>query len=171
MDSIRPGTTASSRSVRRRSLALIAAVMLLTLSLGAGTAMADGRRDDREAASTFTKWVTAYPAMAGVVGGDVGPGTYAGEILKYTPGTTTVIEALYHFDGSRHVFTALVHVEQTGLRAVITGVVTDGWLKGHPVQGGYRQITCSQAPDGTCYQGTLDILRGAEAAPRMPRWA
>ena len=169
MDPTRPVTTASSRSIRRRSLALVAAVMLLTLSLGAGTALADGGRHQRDAESTFTKWVTAYPAMAGVVGGDVGPGTYAGEILKYTPGTTTVIEALYHFTGSRHAFTALVHVEQTGLRAVISGVVTDGWLKGHPVQGAYRQITCSQAPDGTCYQGTLDILRGAEAASRMPR--
>ena len=82
--------------------------------------------------------------MAGVVGGDVGAGAFAGEILTYTPGNTptdpTVIEALYHFNGSRHSFTAAVHVEQTGLSAVVTGVVTDGWLRGNPVRGPYTQI-------------------------------
>jgi hypothetical protein len=163
MNSIRPGTPARSRDVRWRALALISCVTLLALSMGAGTALADDGRHQGNAESTFTKWVTSYPAMAGVVGGDVGPGIYAGEILKYTPGTTTVIEALYHFTGSRHAFTALVHVEQTGLRAVISGVVTDGWLKGHQVHGRYQQIACSEAPDGTCYQGMLDILRGSRA--------
>jgi hypothetical protein len=76
------------------------------------------------------------------------------------PGSSPkVIEALYHFNGPRHAFSALVHVEQTGLKAVISGVVTDGWLKGSPVEGKYTQITCTQAPNGTCFQGTLDILR------------
>lgn len=144
-----------------RALALIAAIALLTLSLGAGLVAANGHRHHGDAENTFTKWIIAFPAMAGVVGGDVGDGTYAGEILKYTPGATTVIEALYHFNGSRHSFTALVHVEQTGLKAVITGVVTEGWLKGHPVKGRYTQITCTEAPDGTCFQGKLNILRGS----------
>jgi hypothetical protein len=48
-----------------------------------------------------------------------------------------VLEALYHFTGSRHSFTALVHVVQSGSAngstAVITGVVTDGWLEGNLV--------------------------------------
>jgi len=68
-----------------------------------------------------------------------------------------VIEALYHFTGSRHSFTALVHVEQTGLKAVIIGVVTDGWLKGHKVEGQYTQITCTQSSGG-CFKGTLDVM-------------
>ena len=148
-----------TKGIRSRAFLLIAVVSLLTLSLGAGTALADGGRHTDEAHNTFTKYVSSYPAMAGVVGGDVGSGTYAGEILKRTPGTTTVIEALYHCNGSRHTFSALVHVEQTGLKAVITGVVTEGWLKGHPVEGKYTQITCTQSPNGTCFQGTLDILR------------
>jgi hypothetical protein len=151
------------KGTRRRALALIVAGALVTLALSAGVASANGGRDSRNAENTFTKYISAYPAMAGVVGGDVGKGTYAGEILKYTPGTTTVIEALYHFNGSKHSFTALVHVEQTGLKAVISGVVTEGWLKGNPVKGKYTQITCSQAPDNTCFQGTLDILRGSES--------
>ena len=162
MDTNRNGTTTQGKGRRLRTISLVAAGMLLALSLGTGTALADGNRHHGDAENTFTKWITAYPAMAGVVGGDAGSGTYAGEILKYTPGTTTVIEALYHFTGSRHSFSALVHVEQTGLRARITGVVTDGWLKGNPVQGKYTQITCAHDATRTdCFQGTLDILRGS----------
>jgi hypothetical protein len=155
MSPARTGT----KSIATRVVVLIAAVSLLALTLGAGVASANSGRHTDEAHNTFTKYVSTYPAMTGVVGGDVGSGTYAGEILKRTPGTTTVIEALYHFNGSRHTFSALVHVEQTGLKAVITGVVTEGWLKGHPVEGKYTQITCTQSPNGTCFQGTLDILR------------
>ena len=33
--------------------------------------------------ATFTKYITNYPIMSGVVGGDVGTGTYAGEVLKF----------------------------------------------------------------------------------------
>ena len=54
---------------------------------------------------------------------------YVGKVLDFTEGPTAVIEARYRFDGSKQSFTALVHVEQTGLHAVISGVVTDGWGK------------------------------------------
>jgi hypothetical protein len=166
MRPIRIETATGARGGRVRALALIAGAALLAVSLGSGTALADGGRHHAVAENTFTKYLSAYPIMAGVVGGDVGTGTYAGEILKYTLGTATtpkVIEALYHFNGSKHSFTALVHVEQTGLKAAITGVVTDGWLKGHPVEGRYTQISCTQAPSGTCFQGTLDLLRGSNS--------
>src|SRR5215216_2394083 len=64
--------------------------------------------------ATFTKWVTtSSPAegvlanMVGVVGGDVGPGTYTGEVISLnTVGNITSIKALYHFNGSKHAFTA-----------------------------------------------------------------
>ena len=153
----RTGTPTTAKGVRARAFALIASVALLTLCLGVGVASASGGQNPR-AENTFTKWITTFPTMAGVVGGDVGKGIYAGEVLKMTPGSTTVIEALYHFNGSKHAFTALVHVEQTGLKAVIIGVVTSGWLKGHKVTGEYTQTTCAQAPapDHTCYRGTLD---------------
>ena len=52
-------------------------------------------------------------------------------------------EGFDRFSGSDRQFTALVHVEQTGLEAVITGVVTEGWGKGHQVVGGYQR---SSAP-------------------------
>ena len=65
------------------------------LSLGAGTASAGvGQR------ATFTKWVTDWPNMAGVVGGSVGDGAFSGKVIDYNPGPTTVIAAIYHFDGS-----------------------------------------------------------------------
>jgi hypothetical protein len=132
--------------IRRLGIFVAMAVILTTASVVASAQQ-----------STFTKWITTAPAMAGVVGGAVGDGSYAGEILKYTEGPTTVIEALYHFNGSKHSFAALVHVEQTGLNAVISGVVTEGWLKGNQVKGAYTQITSKKSPNGTAFQGTLDI--------------
>jgi hypothetical protein len=158
------GTVARFTRRGTRAAALTGAVVLLALSSGTGVASADAHRDHRAAENTFTKWITTFPAMAGVVGGDVGTGSFAGEILTYSPGNTpadpTVIEARYHFNGSRHSFSALVHVEQTGLSAAVTGVVTEGWLRGNPVSGRYMQIDCAESPNGTCFRGTLDVLRG-----------
>jgi len=145
--------------IARRLLILVAGVALLTVSAGAGVAAATGGRGDGSA--TFTKWVTDWPNMAGVVGGSVGSGAFSGKVLDYNPGPTTVIAAIYHFGGSRHSFTALVHVEQTGLHAVIVGVVTDGWGSGRLVSGEYTQITCGH--DGVttdCFRGRLVIDRG-----------
>jgi hypothetical protein len=113
--------------------------------------------------ATFTKWLIGEgPEMAGVVGGAAGEGAYAGKVLDMHPGPTTTIEAIYQFNGSKRPFTALVHVEQTGLHAVITGVVTDGWGKGNLVKGRYTEIKCDH--DGTttdCWQGSFDIARDA----------
>ncbi len=167
------------KGIRTRALAAIAAVLLLTVSLGAGVVAADGGRDHhgdggrdhRKAENTFTKWVTGpgvapvLANMAGVVGGDVGAGAFAGEVMTKTlTATGAVIDAFYHFNGSRHSFTASVHVVQTGLTAVITGRVTEGWLKGNRVAGEYTQTTCPASPaaGNTCFQGRLDILRGSK---------
>lgn len=151
-----------------RAIALVAAG-ILSLSMGAGAAFANGGPDQRNAESTFTKWITDFNAgtMAGFVGGDVGDGTYAGQILHFEMNATgAVIDATYHFSGSRHTFTARVRVVQTGFvdgaTAVITGRVTEGWLKGNEVNGEYTQIPCSQAASGSCFQGTLDIVRGSK---------
>ncbi len=109
--------------------------------------------------ATFTKWMVGEgPGMAGIVGGAAGKGAYAGKVLDFTPGPTTVIAAEYQFHGTERPFTALVHVEQTGLQAVISGVVTDGWGKGSQVTGEYTEIKCDH--DGVttdCWQGSLRI--------------
>jgi pectate lyase len=143
----------SSIAVRRLFVLTVMTVILTTASVVASAEQ-----------NTFTKWITTAPSMAGVVGGADGDGTYAGEILKYTEGPTTVIEALYHFKGSIHPFTALVHVEQTGLKAVISGVVTEGWEKGDQVVGEYTQIKSTQSPNGTAFQGTLNIMSASVAS-------
>jgi len=128
-----------------------------------------GDRDDdgRGVRVVFTKWVTDWPNMAGVVSGDVGGGTFAGEILKYTP-TAAIdkIEALYHLNGGAHQLTAHVFVTQNNLNgtAAIKGVVTGGPLKGASVRGSYQVIfPCGviNAQNGSigdvCFQGTLVI--------------
>ena len=154
-------------SIRTRALAVIATVVLLSLSLGVGAVAADSR-DHRVAENTFTKWITDFDAgtMAGVVGGDVGHGTYAGQILAFSGSGTVadpvMITADYHFFGARHSFTAHVNIVQIGAHASISGVVTDGWLKGNLAEGEYAVISCSHDGSTTdCYQGTLDILRGS----------
>jgi hypothetical protein len=118
--------------------------------------------------NTFTKWITDYPNMIGVVGGDVGTGTYAGEVLNLvTVGDITNVEALYHFNGRFHSFTAHVFVTENDApgvgTATITGNVTEGWLKGATVTGEYKVWDKCQMPtpgnaEGTkCYQGVLHI--------------
>ena len=175
MRSIQMRPRSSLGGIRARALALTAGVAILTLCLSTGVVLAGGGRDSRNAENTFTKYATTEaPAgdvlffMAGVVGGDVGAGTYAGEVLALTvTDTGLVIDANYRFNGSTHAFSASVRVVQTGFdvgaTALITGRVTEGWLKGNLVQGEYTKITCAQAPDGTCYQGTLDVLRGTKS--------
>jgi hypothetical protein len=104
--------------------------------------------------------------MRGVVGGDVGTGTYAGEVLNLnTVGDITSVEALYHFNGGTHSFTAHVFVTQNDVAgtATITGHVTEGWLKGADVTGEYIvygvcPISTPGNIEGTkCYQGELHV--------------
>lgn len=156
------------------ALPLITGVALLTLSLSSGVSSADDSSRHRNAENTFTKWViSSTPAppvladMAGVVGGDVGRGTFSGEVLGIDgdgqPETPALIHAHYHFNGRFHSFTADVHVTQILNKAVIIGVVTDGWLEGNLVEGEYTQITCDHdGPTSDCFRGTLDILRGTK---------
>lgn len=112
--------------------------------------------------ATFTTWMTEGPKMRGVVGGAVGAGEFVGKVLDLTSGAVTAIDAVYTVIGTEHAFTALVHVEQAGLQATVTGVVTDGWGKGRPVSGEYTEIQCDH--DGTttdCWRGTLRIAEPA----------
>lgn len=148
------------------ALSLVASVAFTISSPRPGEAWGGDEDGSRNAENTFTKWITTYPNMAGVVGGDVGRGTYAGEILSLqpgAPGSPTFIEAFYHFNGRLHSFTAHVYITQLALKAVIIGIVTDGWLKGNLVEGEYTQIQCQHDNITTdCFRGTLDILRGTE---------
>lgn len=112
----------------------------------------------RGAEATFTAWTTDGLKMRGLVGGAVGDGEFVGKVLEMTRGPVTALDALYNVIGIEHAFTALVHVEQAGLQATVSGVITDGWGKGRRVSGEYTEIQCDH--DGTttlCWRGTLRI--------------
>jgi len=147
---------------------------LVLVATTAGAALAyKGDAKGHTFDDTFTKWVITTPPapgvmlnMVGVVGGDAGPGTYTGEVISAnTVGNITSIEAIYHFNGSKHAFTAELNVTQdeSAGTATITGRVTEGWLKGASVTGEYTVLAVCplDTPDnayGTlCFQGALHV--------------
>ena len=154
---------------------ILLGLVLLATTAGAALAYnsdAKGHTFD----DTFTKWVTTWPEtpptkdvpanMVGVVGGDVGPGTYTGEVISVsTVDNITSIEAFYHFNGSKHAFTAHLYVTQdeSAGTATITGHVTEGWLKGASVTGEYNVLAvCPISTPGNafgtvCFQGALHV--------------
>ncbi len=158
----------SSKSWRMLfALVLVAAFAALSAAGPAQVVRADtGGAQGHTFDVTFTKWITTFPNMAGVVGGAVGAGPFAGEILNIgTVGNITTIEALYHVNGSRHSFTAHVYVTQDDVAgtAVIAGRVTEGWLEGAPVIGQYQVLTpCPIGTASTCFQGTLQVQLGSD---------
>src|SRR5947209_1719095 len=146
------------------ALALIVVAAAPTLALHPGVASAASGVPVQAA---FTKWVLFdYTHMVGVVGGQVGNGTFAGEILSYNDnGTTTTINAVYHINGSKESFVAnnaITVNDATGI-ADITGVVTSGSLIGATVDGAYKtKSPCPIPTPGnvygtTCFSGTLNV--------------
>lgn len=62
-------------------------------------------------------------------------------------------------DDSSRSFTALIEGtsdSKTGL-AVLDGVVTVGLPTGQPVHVEFETVTCTEAPNGTCFQGTIQV--------------
>ena len=174
------------------------AALAVTLTFQTPITQADdrGQKGDQNhgtATVEFTKWITPpapypygplgiYANMAGViVGGDVGDGTYTGEALTRVAdpdGNNIVVEAFYHLHGSKDSFTALVHAVQpfkgVGQKGVLTGVVTDGWLQGQAVEGGWTVIPpCGYEGGiglGNCFDVTLEIERVAERKSTFTKW-
>lgn len=109
--------------------------------------------------------------MEGVVGGDVGNGSFAGEVL-YDNLTQEpdfwLANARYEFHGGKHSFISNVNVVQNNTTgtAAITGVITQGWLKGAHLTGEYTvESVCPIATPGNvfgtlCFQGTLHVHFG-----------
>ncbi len=111
--------------------------------------------------TTFTKWLVGEgPEMVGIAGGAVGDGAYSGRVLELVEGDpTTVVRAVYRFTGPEHDFTVLMYVEQTGLIAALSGVVTDGWRKGSLVRGEYTEIQYEHDGITTpAWQGSVDVV-------------
>ncbi|MHB8624819.1 MAG: hypothetical protein ACYDBJ_00250 [Aggregatilineales bacterium] len=165
----------NNRSIKSLSMSvvivLIAAFAALPSSTGTRVALADsGGERGHDYEIMFTKWITSYPNMVGIVtGGDAGAGTFAGQVLKVTESTPQIWKAavLYQIFGTAHSFSAHIDVTENDVtnRARLVGKVTDGWLKGWPVYGGYIILPASSCPHpefGSCYQVTLRIHVGAE---------
>jgi hypothetical protein len=148
---------------------LLAGLMIVAVLAAAptllGLADAGGGKGHSFGDVTFTKWITMYPTMKGIVGGAVGDGTFAGEIVSMTgsdDGKTTFVEAVYHINGSSRSFTANIRaVQDNGAgTGVITGKITEGWLEGKALSGEYTVIPECQVGSysGMCFQGTLHIV-------------
>ena len=164
------------RSVPRVLFAL-ALVVALTVITGPSASAASARgADTQNRASggkgsgdvqlTYTKWFApAYPTMQGVVGGDI-EGTFGGAVLSRTVLPTVVLlEARYEIiaNDPSHSFTAMIAGsldKATGL-AVLDGTVTAGWLTGKAVHVEFRVISCTQASDGTCFTGTIRVIKAS----------
>src|SRR5262245_4809379 len=168
------------RKSMKRTMGFILAVVLA--SSFAVTAQArtgsSHPRGQKSADVTFTKWMTSLPndpsaagaSMAGVVGGDVGDGTYAGIVLS--DDTTSMPgfwlgHALYGFIGSEHTFVANNFITEddtvSPVTATIRGRVVVGWMRDARVTGEYTALDPCPIPTpgnvfGTlCFQGTLHL--------------
>ena len=124
---------------------------------------------------TFTKWITGFPAMAGVTGGDV-PGTFVGTVLSRDPfenGTIVQLEARYEVTGADPAHSFVAHIDgktnNPTQKAVLNGTVIAGWLAGAQVQVTFDVIvpptgtSClPEAPvNRTCFQGTIRVMPGS----------
>ncbi len=106
----------------------------------------------------------------GVVGGDI-VGKFGGAVLQATPdaiGRFVQLTAVYIVIAADPAKSLTAHVEgvqdnQTHT-AVLDGRVVDGYLKRAHVHAEYAVISCSQAPNGTCFRGTISVTRSKDSA-------
>jgi len=165
------------RSVSRVLFALTL-VVALTVITGPSASAASARGAEAQSLAsgkgsgdvqlTYTKWFApAFPTMQGVVGGDI-EGTFGGAVLTRTVLPTVVLlEARYEIIANKpsHSFTAMIAGSldrATGL-AVLDGTVTAGWLTGKAVHVEFLTISCTQAPNGTCFTGTIRVIKASNA--------
>jgi len=138
----------------------------LSREMNAGVRLSADQSSNEAAATeiTFTKWITTYPAMAGFTSN--GPGTYAGKLLKRIPfdnGVIIQLQALYMItdpSGEGRSFTALIEGQENlqTQRAVLNGVITEGWRAGARVHVTFDVITpCEFGTRNTCFQGTIRV--------------
>lgn len=173
-----------SRTAGRWLAALVTvfATLAIAVSPSTATAAAGWRQHQwhpRTADVTFTKWVVTLPTdpstlagiqMAGVVGGDVGPGLYRGQVLSDDTVTQPgfwLAHVRYDFFGRDHWFIADLHISEDDrggpVTATIKGFVAAGWMFGAQVTGQYTQWTTCPIPTPgnvfgtTCFVGTLHL--------------
>lgn len=117
---------------------------------------------------TFTKWVPAFPTLAGVTAGDI-PGTFAGTVLSRDPfenDNIVQLEAQYEVidPAGAHSFVAHIAGKQNNQtqEAVFNGTITAGWLVGAQVHVTYDVIRpCPEFGKSVCFTGVIRIMPGS----------
>lgn len=166
---------------RTRVASLLSAIVLVFQISPAVAAGPQGQSENHQNFEvTFTKWNTGvtpppptpFPPgdpgqtislFTGFSGGDA-PGAFSAEVLyrkASTDGKIAQLWPIYKVFAGNRSFTALIQggSTSTGL-GLLEGVVMDGWRTGARVRVRFQRMTnCPGAPAGTCFQGTIRILR------------
>ena len=147
-------------------VASMVGVIVLFLAVSPATAQDNGA----PLVITFTKWVTTFPRMEGIVAG-LPKGGYVGEILERQVSTNSnlngiiKLEAIYEVrDGNGNFLTALIRGGTNAVTGVarLDGFVLAGFRTGAPVRVEFKTIPaatgCAGAPPNTtCFQGTIHL--------------
>ena len=145
--------------IRNLTFATVAA-LAAALSFPTSRALAD-QPANTQVVVTFTKWITAGGVMPGIVGGELGDGVFAGQVLslvRIADGKIAKLDVRYGIVvGGGRSFNAVLHGtsnSQTGV-GVLSGFVTDGWLTGAQVQVRWQRL--ANAEHGAIFVGTMTI--------------
>ncbi len=147
------------------------AVLVVAASIAAASAQTQILRGHHGKGSadlelTYTKWIApGFPNLAGVVGGDI-DGKFGGAVYQRTVnGSLVHLDAIYIVIAPDPAKSFTAHVEGTEdlttLKAVLDGRVVDGFMKRAHVHVEFDVINCTQAPSGTCFQGTISVRRSS----------
>jgi hypothetical protein len=153
-----------------RRLAGLIAVLVLATGITAASAQTQNRsRHSKTVELTYTKWFApSFPNMVGVVGGDI-VGKFGGAVLQASPDATgrfVQLKAVYIVIAPDPAQSFTAHVEGTQDNqthtAVLNGRVVDGNLRRAHVHAEYAVVSCTEAPNGTCFQGTIGVTRSSK---------
>jgi len=154
---------------KRRFVGLIAAVIVAASIAAASARTQTGHARDADSTGldlTYTKWIApGFPNLVGVVGGDI-VGKFGGAVYQRTVnGNLVHLDAIYVVIAPDPAKSFTAHVEGTEdlstLKAVLDGRVVDGFMNQAHVHVQFDVITCTQAPNGTCFQGTISVRRSS----------
>ena len=154
---------------KRRFVGLIVSVIVATSIAAASARTQTGHARDAESTGldlTYTKWIApGFPNLVGVVGGDI-VGKFGGAVYDRTvDGNLVHLDAIYVVIAPDPAKSFTAHVEGTEdlstLKAVLDGRVVDGFMNHAHVHVQFDVITCTQAPNGTCFQGTISVRRSS----------
>jgi DNA-binding SARP family transcriptional activator len=112
---------------------------------------------------TFTKWIDAYPALAGFT--SYGPGSIAGAVLnRIDDGVSTHLSARYEVTdpGGSHSFKAVIQgkANNDNGKYELNGIVTWGWMLGARVRATFVRVSpCEFGKLKVCFQGVIQIQR------------